>query len=191
LLAKNTSLVSALRKSEGDDQVAQGTRMVSMMSGDFSGGMPWGGGRRDRDEDDPYRDGLEDRERIDERYVEQLRALLTPEQQEALPAQRGGRGGGGWGGGGMSEEQRAEFMKRFDKDGDGELSDEERRAMIEEFRGGRGGGRGGEGGQGGRGGGRGGEGGQGGRGGGRGGEGGQGGRGGEGGRGGGRGGNNN
>ncbi|MAC73987.1 MAG: hypothetical protein CMJ22_00150 [Phycisphaerae bacterium] len=84
--------------------------------------------------------------------------MLSPEQQEALPAQRGrgGRGGGGWGGG-MSEEQRAEFMKRFDKDGDGELSDEERRSMIEEFRGGRGGeggrgGRGGEGGQGGRGG---------------------------------------
>ena len=174
LLAKNTSLVSALRKSEGDDQVSQGTRMVSMMSGDFSGGMPWGGGRRDRDEDDPYRDGMEDRERIDERYVEQLRALLTPEQQEALPTQgRGGRGGGGWGGG-MSEEQRAEFMKRFDKDGDGELSDEERRSMIEEFRGGRGGGEGGRGGRGGEGGRGGGRGGEGGRGGGRGGQGGNG-----------------
>jgi hypothetical protein len=97
---------------------------------------------------------MDNRNRVDERYVEQLKALLTPEQQEALPAQRGGRGGGGggWGGMGASEEQRAEFMKRFDKDGDGELSDEERQSMIEEFRGGRGGQGGGQGGQGGRGG---------------------------------------
>ena len=64
---------------------------------------------------------------------------------------------------GMSEERRAEFMKRFDTDGDGELSDEERQKMIETFRngGGRGGEGGGEGGRGGRG-----EGGRGGRGGG-------------------------
>ncbi|MDG2020876.1 MAG: hypothetical protein P8J59_02900 [Phycisphaerales bacterium] len=170
LSAKNLLLVNLLRKSEGDDQVSQGTRMVSVMSGDFSGGMPWGGGRNrgGGDEEDPYREGMDDRTRIDERYVEQLRALLTPEQQEALPTQRGGRGGGGGGwGGGASEEQRAEFMKRFDKDGDGELSDEERQSMIEEFRGGRGGqggrgGRGGEGGRGGQGGGRGGQGGRGG-----------------------------
>ncbi len=157
LSAKNLLLVGILRRSEGDDQVSQGTRMVSVMSGDFSGGMPWGGGRNrgGGDDEDPYREGMDDRTRIDERYVEQLRALLTPEQQEALPTQRGGRGGGGGGwGGGASEEQRAEFMKRFDKDGDGELSEEERQSMIEEFRGGRGGqgGRGGEGGRGGRGG---------------------------------------
>ncbi len=177
LSAKNLLLVGILRKSEGDDEVSQGTRMVSVMSGDFSGGMPWGGGRNrggGGDEEDPYREGMDDRNRIDERYVEQLSALLTPEQQEALPTQRGGRGGGGGGwGGGASEGQRAEFMKRFDKDGDGELSDEERQSMIEEFRGGRGG----QGGQGGRGG-RGGEGGRGGRGGQGGGRGGQGGRGG-------------
>ena len=171
LSAKNLLLVGILRRSEGDDQVSQGTRMVSVMSGDFSGGMPWGGGRNrgGGDEEDPYREGMDDRTRIDERYVEQLRALLTPEQQEALPTQRGGRGGGGGGwGGGASEEQRAEFMKRFDKDGDGELSEEERQSMIEEFRGGRGaggeGGRrrpgGGRGGRGGQGGGRGGQGGR-------------------------------
>ena len=166
LTAKNMLLVSILRKTEGDEQVSQGTRMVSIMSGDFSGGMPWGGGRNrggNADEEDPYREGMDDRGRVDERYVEQLKALLTPEQQEALPEQRGGRGGGGGGwGGGASEEQRAEFMKRFDKDGDGELSDEERQSMIEEFRGGRGGQGGGRGGRGGQGGGRGGRGGQGG-----------------------------
>ena len=182
LSARNLLLVSILRKTEGDEQVSQGTRMVSIMGGDFSGGMPWGGGRNrgggNADEEDPYREGMDNRNRVDERYVEQLKALLTPEQQEALPEQRGGRGGGGGGwGGGASEEQRAEFMKRFDKDGDGELSDEERQSMIEEFRGGRGGqggGRGGQGGgQGGQGGGRGGQGGgRGGQGGGRGGQGG-------------------
>ena len=179
LTAKNMLLVSILRKTEGDEQVSQGTRMVSIMSGDFSGGMPWGGGRNrggNADEEDPYREGMDERGRVDERYVEQLKSLLTPEQQEALPAQRGGRGGGGggWGGMGASEEQRAEFMKRFDKDGDGELSDEERQSMIEEFRGGRGGQGGGQGGRGGQGGGQGGRGGQGGQGG-RGGRGGQGG----------------
>jgi hypothetical protein len=179
LSARNLLLVSILRKTEGDEQVSQGTRMVSIMGGDFSGGMPWGGGRNrgggNADEEDPYREGMDNRNRVDERYVEQLKALLTPEQQEALPAQRGGRGGGGggWGGMGASEEQRAEFMKRFDKDGDGELSDEERQSMIEEFRGGRGGQGGGQGGRGGQGGGRGGQGGgRGGQGGGRGGQGG-------------------
>ena len=184
LTAKNMLLVSILRKTEGDEQVSQGTRMVSIMSGDFSGGMPWGGGRNrggNADEEDPYREGMDERGRVDERYVEQLKSLLTPEQQEALPAQRGNRGGGGGGwGGGASEEQRAEFMKRFDKDGDGELSDEERQSMIEEFRGGRGGQGGGQGGRGGRGGQGGGQGGQGGRGG-QGGQGGRGGRGGQGG----------
>ena len=187
---RNRTLMIELRKSEGDDQIEQGTRMVSMMSGDFSGGMPWGGGRGGRggrggDEDDRYREGMSERGESEERYVEQLKALLTPEQQEALPARRG-RGGerGGWGGG-DNEERRQEMIKQFDTDGDGELNEDERRKMFESFRGGGGrggeegarGGRGGRGGEG-AGGGRGGRGGEGGRGG-RGGRGGQGGRGGE------------
>ena len=196
---RNRTLMIELRKSEGDDQVEQGTRMVTMMSGDFSGGMPWGrGGRSSRDgEEDRYRAGMSERGEAEERYVEQLRALLTPEQQEALPERRGRGGGrGGWGGwgGGDNEERRQEMIKQFDTDGDGELNDAERRQMFESFRngGGRGGedggrgGRGGRGGEGGANGGRGGRGGDGGAGGGRGGRGGQGGRGGRGGRGGGQ-----
>jgi len=59
----------------------------------------------------------------------------------------GRRGPGGPG----DEERRAEMMKRFDKDGDGELNEEERAALRESFGGGRRGGRPGEGdGEGGR-----------------------------------------
>ena len=184
---RNRTLMIELRKSEGDEQIEQGTRMVSIMSGDFSGGMPWGGGRGGRggrggDEDDRYRDGMRERGESEERYVEQLMAMLTPEQQEALPERRG-RGGerGGWGSG-DNDERRQEMIRRFDTDGDGELNEDERRQMFESFR--NGGGRGGEegrGGRGGRGGGEaGGRGGRGGEGGGRGGRGGQGGRGGRG-----------
>jgi len=158
MATRNRALMIELRKSEGDRQVADGKRMVQVMAGDFSGGMPWGRGSRGGrggGEDDRYREGMDEREEAEERYVEQLRGMLTPEQQEALPERRGRGGrGGGWGGMGMSEERRAEFMKRFDTDGDGELSDEERQKMIETFRngGGRGGEGGGEGGRGGRGG---------------------------------------
>ncbi|MDC0274275.1 EF-hand domain-containing protein, partial [Planctomycetaceae bacterium] len=51
---------------------------------------------------------------------------------------QGRRGPGGPGGPG-DEERRAEMMKRFDKDGDGELNEEERAALREEFGGRRGG----------------------------------------------------
>ncbi|MCH2162677.1 MAG: hypothetical protein MK085_12500 [Phycisphaerales bacterium] len=173
---RNQELIRLLRKTEAKDQVDRGERMVAMMSGDLSRGMPWGGGSGEQDADEEkYRDAMDRRGELDENYIARLNALLTPEQQEAMPAQRrrgGGGGGSGWG----TEEQRAQMMERFDTDGDGELSEEERRKMIEEFRGG-GGGRGGEGrggeGRGGRGGeGRGGRGGRGGGGGGGGGRGG-------------------
>jgi hypothetical protein len=157
---RNTQLVSLTRKSDAEEQVSRGERMVAMLAGDLSRGMPWGGSRGG--EDDPMRSAMERRRELDESYRERLNALLTPEQQEELPQVRQGRGGGGWGGrggGGDSERQR-EFMERFDTDGDGELSGEEREKMIEEFRGGGRGGRGGRGGEGGEGG----EGGQGGRG---------------------------
>lgn len=167
MMNRNGTLMTELRRSEGERQVEEGTRMVAMMGGDFSGGMPWGRGGRGGGgggEDDRYREGMEERGEAEERYVEQLKALLSPEQQEALPERRG-RGRGGWGGGenrGGDDERRRELMQRFDADGDGELNDEERRQMFESFR--NGGGRGGEGGRGGRGG-EGGEGGRGGRGG--------------------------
>jgi hypothetical protein len=146
----NRTLMTALRESEADRQVEEGTRMVAVMSGDLSRGMPFGpGGRGGRGgEDDAFREGMDLRDQADERYVERLRGLLSPEQQEALPARRGGRGGpGGQGGpGGGNADRRAEMIQRFDTNGDGELNEEERRAMFESFRNGGGGGRGNRGG---------------------------------------------
>ncbi len=141
----NRTLMSALRESEADRQVEEGTRMVAVMSGDLSQGMPFGpGGRGPRGgEDDPFREGMDRRGDAEERYVEQLRAMLTPEQQEAIPERRGGGGRGGQGGpGGGNADRRAEMIQRFDTNGDGELNEEERRAMFESFRN-RGGGGGG------------------------------------------------
>ncbi len=144
----NRTLMNALRESEADRQVEEGTRMVAVMSGDLSRGMPFGPGARGPrgGEDDPFREGMDRRDTAEERYVEQLRAMLSPEQQEALPARRGGRGGpGGQGGpGGGNADRRAEMIKQFDTNGDGELNEEERRAMFESFR--NGGGRGNRGG---------------------------------------------
>jgi hypothetical protein len=146
----NRGLMTALRASEADRQVEEGTRMVAVMSGDLSRGMPFGPGARGPrgGEDDPFREGMDRRDDTDQRYVEQIRAMLTPEQQEALPARRGGRGGGPGGGqagaGGGNADRRAEMIQRFDTNGDGELNEEERRAMFESFR--NGGGRGNRGG---------------------------------------------
>ena len=141
---RNTQLVSLTRKSDAEEQVSRGERMVAMLAGDLSRGMPWGGSRGG--EDDEMGSAMERRRELDESYRERLNALLTPEQQEEMPQVRQGRGGGGWGGrgGGGDPERQREFMERFDTDGDGELSGEEREKMIEEFRGG---GRGGEGGR--------------------------------------------
>ncbi len=66
-------------------------------------------------------------------------------------ADGGGRGGGADGergggrpeGGGGGDDRRAQMLKRFDKDGDGTLSDDERDAMRQSFQGGGGGGEGG------------------------------------------------
>ena len=175
---RNRGLMTELRKVEGEQQIDEGTRMVAVMSGDMSRGMPWGpGSRGSRDgEEDRYREGMGERDEAAERFIEQLKGMLTPGQQGVLPERRGrgGRGGGGGWGGGNNDERRQEMVKRFDADGDGELNDDERRKMFESFRGGGGRGEGGEAGQG-RGG-RGGEG-RGGRGGGGGGRGGQGGQG--------------
>jgi hypothetical protein len=148
LAPRNLQLINLLRKSEAIEQVQRGERMVSMMNGDLSRGMPWGGERGD--EENKYRESMERRNEFDESFIERLKALLTPEQQEALPQSRRGRGG--WGGGGMemSDERRKEIMDKYDTDKDGELSREERGKMFESFRnggGGEGGGRGGRGNQ--------------------------------------------
>jgi hypothetical protein len=102
------------------------------------------GRRRGRwDADDPIRERFDERDELDRRYRPQLEALLTEEQIEELPRLRERRGAGqfrarGDGGAGGDDAARAErrqrMMQLFDKDGDGELNDEEREAVRDYFR---------------------------------------------------------
>ncbi|MAB82272.1 MAG: hypothetical protein CMJ24_02410 [Phycisphaerae bacterium] len=118
----------------------------------------WSWGRRGEDEDDPVRMIQVERREVDEVYMDRLEALLGEEQFEAIA----GRGGRSEGRGAMGGDfDREQMMARFDTNGDGELSEEERVALVREMRsrfgndrpdGGRGRGDGGPGGRGGRGG---------------------------------------
>ena len=181
----NQRIVTATRQHEPARELQESERSAGMMNGTFSGTSRWFGGGRD--EADPVRDLMDTRSEMDARYMEQLKAMLTPEQAEELPRVRVRREGGGWGGmmgGGGGGEWRFEDMperiqermlERYDANNDGTIDEEEMetareswRQRMQEWGGGRGGqggdGAGGRGGQGGRGGG--GRGGQGGRGGG-------------------------
>jgi hypothetical protein len=116
---------------------------------------------------------FEQRSDVGERYLERLRALLTPEQIERLPRTRGqggARGGFGGGQGGaegmqgmlerLPEEQRRQLLQAVDRNGNGQIDEDEReglrqymREQFSNFRnnagGGGGGGAGGRGGRGG------------------------------------------
>ena len=96
----------------------------------------------EEDSFDPVQDAMDGRNQIDERYMRSLESLLTPEQFESIAGRRGrdGQQEGRRGGRDREGFSREEFMKRFDRNGDGELDDEERAAMREQFRQRRGGG---------------------------------------------------
>ncbi len=92
-------------------------------------------------------DDVEDLDLSSERPKENSSRESTDRGGRGAP-ERGSEGRGGsrernadGGGGGGGGDRRAEMMKRFDKDGDGKLSDEERDAMRKQFGGGGGGGR--------------------------------------------------
>jgi hypothetical protein len=165
----NRQLYETLRKEEPARTARDAQRFVGMvtaaMNGDFSamgmgGGMGGMFGRGDEGPD-PVREAFYKREKVEDSYADRLKALLTPEQFEALPKpQRGGRGGAGGGGpgGGMSAmlerlpaDQREAILKAADKNGNGQIDDEERGDAFRAMRelGGFGGGRGGQGGRGG------------------------------------------
>lgn len=165
----NRQLYETLRKEEPARTARDAQRFVGMvtaaMNGDFSamgmgGGMGGMFGRGDEGPD-PVREAFDKREKVEDSYADRLKALLTPEQFEALPKpQRGGRGGAGGGGpgGGMSAmlerlpaDQREAILKAADKNGNGQIDDEERGDAFRAMRelGGFGGGRGGQGGRGG------------------------------------------
>ena len=156
----NRQLYETLRKDEPARTTRDAQRFVGMvtaaMNGDFSamgmGGMGGMFGRGDEGPD-PVREGFDKRETVEESYMERLKALLTPEQFEALPKpQRGGRGGGPGGGvtamlDRLPADQKEAILKAADKNGNGQIDDDERgdafRAMRE-IGGFGGGGRGGD-----------------------------------------------
>jgi hypothetical protein len=163
----NRQLYETLRKEEPARTARDAQRFVGMvtaaMNGDFSamgmgGGMGGMFGRGDEGPD-PVREAFDKREKVEDSYADRLKALLTPEQFEALPKpQRGGRGGAGGGGpgGGMSAmlerlpaDQREAILKAADKNGNGQIDDDERGDAFRAMRelGGFGGGRGGQGGR--------------------------------------------
>ncbi|MBC8309190.1 MAG: hypothetical protein H8E83_01595 [Planctomycetes bacterium] len=141
----NEQVLEATHRWEAQEQIDRINRFAQRMSG----------GSSERAES-PIRKAEEDRQKIEDNYLAQLRMLLTEEQMEALgglkkreerdnrgnrdSADRGSRGSdrGGFEGG------REAFMERFDKDGDGTISESERDAIREHFR--NGGGRDGTGG---------------------------------------------
>lgn len=157
MAARNEQLLALTKRFEPQQQLDEAERFVAAVSGMMAGGGFNPGGFGPGPEN-PMRESMETRGELDRQYRDRLEALLTPEQVEQLPSTRRGRGGAG---GGQFAEMREQALQRFDKDGDGELSQEERREMMETFRqegfpgrgqGGGGGGQGGRGqGQGGRG----------------------------------------
>jgi hypothetical protein len=93
-------------------------------------------------EDTPLDEVTERRSEIDQEYIDALKDLLGEERSKDLPGMQTGRDRGRqWQRGGSDadrEAMRAQFMERFDANGDGEISDEEREAIREAFRGNRG-----------------------------------------------------
>ncbi len=167
----NERLKVLARTEEPAQIVRDGTRFVEMISQGVAGiARNMGGGRGgfgggqngNADAEDPTRKLFDERTSLGERYQDRLKALLTPEQWEALPKGRGqgGRGQGGAGGQGnfgtgagllerLPEEQRKAFLDKVDANKNGQVDEEERDAvrqyMREQF-GGRGGNAGGNGG---------------------------------------------
>ena len=147
LESANERVLSETQRWESQEQLERMNRFASRMSGVNS----------ERPES-PIRKAEENKQTIEESYLEQLRLLLTEEQIEELGGlekrqpredrrrswqnDRGDRNqrGGGFEGG------REAFMGRFDTNGDGEISESEREGIREHFRNGggppgRGGGR--------------------------------------------------
>ena len=166
----NEQIYAATLRWESQEQLDRMTYWSSRMRG----------GDDERAES-PIEKAEESKRKIENSYIEQLKGLLTPEQIEALGGleTNQGRERGGWGGNwGRSdrsdrdrEQGREEFMKQFDKNGNGQIDEDERQGIRDAFRNGGQGGGPGMGGRGGQGGGPG-MGGRGGQGGGRGGQGG-------------------
>jgi hypothetical protein len=98
------------------------------------GMMGMGGGQ---EQADPVGDLMDQRGDVGTRYLEQLHAMLTPEQQDQLPKGRdGGRNFGNFGSGKISElpEQMQDVAKAADKNKDGTIDDAERTELFNQMR---------------------------------------------------------
>ena len=161
LAGMNERVVTATRKEEPQQRLEESERMIGMMSGTVSPMAMMGRQFGQNNAADPVGKLMDERGVMGTRYMDQLKALLTPEQQELMPKGRdGGRNAGAFGTGKISDlpEQFQEAAKKADKNKDGTIDEDERTELFRGMRGGQGGGGQGGGGQGG--GGRGGQGGQ-------------------------------
>ena len=155
--SRNQDLVGTVKKNEPSQQAEEAGRfatfLAAAMSGDFSalggGGFGFGGfggggggGGGGAQTEDPVRQAFDSRSKFNDDYLAKLKALLTPEQIAELPQRQGRGGGGGQGGaGGMTrmlealpEAQRAEILKKVDKNSNGQIDDDERGAFFQTMR---------------------------------------------------------
>jgi hypothetical protein len=156
--SRNHDLVQTVKKNEPTQQAEEAGRfvtfMAAVMTGDFSSlggaGFPFGGGGGgggrfgggDRPED-PVRQAFDARTKFNDDYLARLKAMLSPDQVAELPQRQGGRGqgGGGPGGGGLTRilealpaDQKAAIMKKVDKNGNGQVDDDERGELFQTMR---------------------------------------------------------
>ena len=137
LAYSNEQIYLETHRWESQEQIDRVNRFSQRMSG----------GSSERAES-PIRIASNAKSAIEDNFISQLKMLLTEEQIKTLggletneerdEARRNenaesGRGnrGGGWGDSGGGRE---EFMNRFDKDGNGEISESEREAIRDHFR---------------------------------------------------------
>ena len=132
----NEQIYAATHRWEAQEQLDRMNRFAERMTG-ASSNRP----------ESPIRKAQDDRRKIEDNYLEQLKLLLTPEQIAAIGGldersergQRDNRWGGNRDGadrdrGGQRgmEGGREQFMQRFDANGDGTI-DEYERSQIREF----------------------------------------------------------
>ena len=130
----NDDLLIIFRQEDSNRVFARSSRRINRMQGIDS----------EDEQFDPVREAFEARGDIDDRYMTSLESLLTPEQFETIAGRQGRQGRQGREGErqrgrgdrdrGDSSQAREQFMKQFDRNGDGQLDDEERNAMREQFR---------------------------------------------------------
>ena len=130
IAAAGENILAVIRLHDEPREVRYIERMIERQAGEQ---------RNEQRETDPIRAVSEERDELDDAYLELLRNLLGEELVATLPGgekrqDRGGRGRGGFGGGDQ-EARRAAFMKQFDANGNGEIDESERAAIREHFRG--------------------------------------------------------